>query len=327
MSVSPRSVIEHVVASISPASDAQAAAARDRIGASADGTLAALAVGLAAARHAPRPRVDRKAVVVVLGDHGVADPGIDLGATHPTAVTAAAIADGSAALTEVARRAGARVLLVDAGATGPLPRTAVGIGRGPAADVTRGPALTVVDAVLAVEAGIAVAIALADDGLDVLALGAAGLGAEIGSAALVAALTGAAPSAVARAGDADAVAAALAANPLTRPEPLEALATFGGGDHAALTGMILAAASMDVPVVLDDHATSAAALAAVALAPAVAGYLVAAHGGTQPSHRRALAALGLSPLFELGLARGEGTGAALALALVDGAAGLVTGGA
>jgi nicotinate-nucleotide--dimethylbenzimidazole phosphoribosyltransferase len=320
MSVSPRSVIDHVVASISPASEAQAAAARDRIGAGADGTLAALAVRLAAARHAPHPRVDRKAVVVVLGDHGVADPGIDLGATHPTAVVAAAIADGSAALCEIARRAGAKVLLVDAGATGPLPRTAVGVGRGPSADVTRGPALTPVDAVLAVEAGIAVAIALADDGLDVLALGAAGLGSEIGSAALVAALTGAAPEAVARGGDTDAVRAALAANPMTRPAPLEALATLGGGDHAALVGMILAAASMDVPVVLDDHATSAAALIAAALAPAVTGYLVAAHGGTQPSHRRALATLGLTPLFELGLARGEGTGAALALALVDGAA-------
>jgi nicotinate-nucleotide--dimethylbenzimidazole phosphoribosyltransferase len=88
--------------------------------------------------------------------------------------------------------------------------------------------------------------------------------------------------------------------------------------------MILAAASMDVAVVLDDHATSAAALIACTLAPATAGYLVAAHGGTQPSHRRALAALGLTPLFELGLARGEGTGAALALPLIDGAAALIT---
>ena len=319
----PRSVIEHVIDSISPASEAQAAAARDRLGGGADGTLAALAVRLAAARHAPRPRVDRKAIVVVLGDHGVADPGIDLGATHPTAVAAAAIASGAAALTDVARKAGAKVLLVDAGATGPVPSTVVGIGRGPALDVTKGPALTPVDTVLAVEAGIAVVIALADDGLDVLALGAVGLGAEIGSAALVAAATGAPVTSVARPDDAPAVEAALAAN-APAGSGLALLGALGGGDHAALVGMILAAASMDVAIVLDDHATSAAALIACALAPAVSGYLIAAHGGTQPSHRRALAALGLTPLFELGLARGEGTGAALALPLIDGAAALIT---
>jgi nicotinate-nucleotide--dimethylbenzimidazole phosphoribosyltransferase len=324
VSVSPRGVIEHVIRSISPASEANAARVRDRLGAAADGSLAALAVRLAAARHAPRPRVDRKAVVVVMADHGVADPGIDLGAAHPTAVAAAAIADGSAALVDVARRAGAKVLLVDAGATGPVPASAVGVGRGPALDVTRGAAMTPVDTVLAVEAGIAVAVALADDGLDVLALGAIGLGAEVGSAALVAALAGAPVTAVARPDDHAAVTAALAANPVAGLAPLSILGALGGGDHAVLTGLVLAAASMDVPVVLDDHATSAAALVAAALAPAVAGYLIAAHGGTQPSHRRALAALGLTPLFELGLSRGEGTGAALALPLVDGAAKLVT---
>jgi len=318
----PRSVIDHVVASISPASEANAVSVRDRIGAAADGTLAALAIRLAAARHAPKPRVDRKAVVVVMADHGVADPGIDLGASHPTAVAAAAVADGSAALVDIARRAGAKILLVDAGATGPLPASAVAVGRGPALDLTRGAAMTPVDTVLAVEAGIAVAIALADDGLDVLALGAIGLGAEIGSAALVASFSGAPVTAVARPDDHAAVTAALAASPL-KGAPLEILGAFGGGDHAVLTGLILAAASMDIPVVLDDHATSAAAMVATALAPAVAGYLIAAHGGTQPSHRRALAALGLTPLFELGLARGEGTGAALALPLVDGAVALV----
>src|SRR4029079_13427822 len=101
------------------------------LGDGADGTLAALAARLAAARHAPRPRVDRKAIVGVLGDHGVADPGIELGAAHPTAVAASALADGSAALTEVARRTGARVLLIDAGATGPVPATAVRVGGAP----------------------------------------------------------------------------------------------------------------------------------------------------------------------------------------------------
>jgi nicotinate-nucleotide--dimethylbenzimidazole phosphoribosyltransferase len=318
-------VVAHVIAAISAASEAQAAAARARLGGAGapDGTLAALAVRLAAARHAPRPRVGHKAVVVVIGDHGVGAPGIELGAGHPTAITAAALADGGAALTEVARRAGARVLLIDAGAAAPMPATAVAVGRGPSADLTRGPAQSAGAASRGIEAGIAIATALADDGLDVLALGHVGLGAEIASAAVVAALGGAAAEAVARPGDAAAVAAALARGPGAGADPLAVLAAFGGGDTAVLVGLILAAASMDVPVVLDDHATGAAALIAARLAPAAAGYLIAAHGGTHPAHRRALAALGLTPLFELGLARGEGTGATLALALIDGAAGLL----
>jgi nicotinate-nucleotide--dimethylbenzimidazole phosphoribosyltransferase len=86
---------------------------------------------------------------------------------------------------------------------------------------------------------------------------------------------------------------------------------------------VLGAAAINLPVVLDDHATSAAALLAHRLAPAVAGYLIGSHGGRSPNHRRALRELGLEPVFELGLAHGEGTGAALTLPLVDAAAALL----
>jgi nicotinate-nucleotide--dimethylbenzimidazole phosphoribosyltransferase len=316
-------VLDHVIAAISPASEAQALAARTRLGDAEPGSLAALAIQLAAARHAPRPRLARKAIAVVLGDHGVADPGIDLGADHPTVVAATALAGSDTALAEVARRLGARVTLVDAGmAVARGPAALVRVGRGASGDLRAGAAQTPVEVVMSIEAGIALATALADDGLDVLALGAIGLGAELASAAIVAALTGAEAMTVARGADDQAcVQAALA---MTATRPLEVLAAFGGGDTAVLVGLILAAASMDVPIVLDDHATSAAALVATRLAPAVTGYLIAAHGGTYPAHRRALAALGLTPLFELGLARGEGTGAALALALIDAAAALIS---
>ncbi|HWU91474.1 MAG TPA: nicotinate-nucleotide--dimethylbenzimidazole phosphoribosyltransferase, partial [Kofleriaceae bacterium] len=88
-------------------------------------------------------------------------------------------------------------------------------------------------------------------------------------------------------------------------------------------GLILSAASMNVPVVLDGHATGAAALAAAAFAPAVAGSLIAAHAGAF-THPRILAHLGLSPLFEVGLGHGEGTGAAMVLPLIDQVAALVS---
>ena len=97
---------------------------------------------------------------------------------------------------------------------------------------------------------------------------------------------------------------------------LELLAAFGGPETAVLAGLYLAAASMNVPIVLDGYATCAAALVAARLAPNVTGYFIAAHNGafTQP---RILAHLGLAPIFEVGLGHGEGTGAAMLLPLLD----------
>jgi nicotinate-nucleotide--dimethylbenzimidazole phosphoribosyltransferase len=334
----PRDVIEHVIAAISPASEAQAEGARQRLRGEAEpGSLADLAVRLAAARHAPSPRTDRKAVVVVLADHGVADPGLDLGDAHPAVVLARAIESGQAALAAAARAAGARGLVVDAGLTtrAALPSDVVRLsaGRG-AADITREPAMTPVDALHALQSGIALVTALADDGLDVLALGHVAPGAEVASAAVVALLTGASAADVSVPGDVPDVSAALRCTEVHGTlvhgtgvqgieGVLEVLAAVGGPDLALIAGLILGAASMNVPVVLEDHGTSAAALAAARMAPAVRGYLIAAHGGTRPAHRRAMAALGLAPLFSLGLGSGEGAGAALALGLVDGAARLL----
>lgn len=320
--MSARAVLDHVVASISPPSAAQAEGARARLGRDAEpGSLADLAVRLAAARHAPAPRTDRKALVIVLADHGCADPGVDLGDAHPAVIAARAIDAADAAVAAGARAAGARIVLVDAGlATGAaLPPSVIRLsaGRG-AADITREPAMTPVEALLALQSGIALGTALADDGLDVLALGHVAPGAEVASAALVAALLSLPPADVALPADVPDVTAAMVQ--CTSRMPVEALAAVGGPDLALMVGLILAAASGSVPVVLEDHGTSAAALVAARLAPDVAGYLIAAHGGTRPAHRRAIAALGLAPLFALGLGSGEGAGAALALGLVDGAA-------
>jgi nicotinate-nucleotide--dimethylbenzimidazole phosphoribosyltransferase len=147
----------------------------------------------------------------------------------------------------------------------------------------------------------------------VLAVGALGVGAEVAAAALAGAATGAPPT-----GLGDALAEELGARAAAAPPdgPLERLAAFGGPETAVLAGVMLAAASMNLPVVLDDHATGAAALVAAAFAPDVAGYLLAAHRGTS-AHPLVLRHLGLAPVFEVGLGHGDGTGAAMALPLLD----------
>lgn len=313
----------HVVASITRASRAHGDACRRRVAAAGAPVLDRLADALGAAQHTARPRADRRVIVVCAGDHGAGDPGVALGAAHPTVVAAHAIADGSAALAQLARGAGAPVVVIDAGAAEPaaMPATAIRLATRPSADLAAGPALTVVDAALALEAGIALAVSLADDGLDLIAVGALGLGAEVAAAALLGAALGAPVTGL---GDPAAEAAARAGAQLAGASGLELLAAFGGPETGVLAGLMLAAASTHVPVVLDGHATGAAALIAAALAPDVAGYLIAAHTGSacQP---RILAHLGLHPAFAVGLGHGEGTGAAMILPLIDQVAALARG--
>jgi nicotinate-nucleotide--dimethylbenzimidazole phosphoribosyltransferase len=343
--MSDPTVLRHVIGAITPASVAHGEAARRRVAAAGTPVLERLAAAIGAAQHTTRPRTARRTIVVCAGDHGVGDPGIALGPAHPTVVAAHAIADGSAALAQLARASRAPIVLVDAGAREPaeLPSSAIRLGRRPSDDLMAGPAMTVVDAALALEAGIALAVALTDDsgeaaaparsepagegpagvpgaadtgaprGIHVIAVGALGVGADVASAALLGAATGAPPTGLA---DPLAEAAGARGAALAGASALELLAAFGGPETGVLAGLMLTAASIHVPVILDSYATGAAALIAVALAPSAAGYLIAAHTGSF-THARILAHLGLHPVFELGLGHGEGTGAAMTLALID----------
>lgn len=308
-------VIRHVVESIAPASRAQAEAARLRVAGANAPMLDRLAAALGGAQHTARIRSARRIVLVVAGDHGAGAPGVALGPTHPTVVAAHAIADGTAALAGVARHGRATIVLVDAGVAEPaaMPDIAVRLAGRPSRDLRREPAMTVVDATLGVEAGIALAVSLVDAGLDVLAVGALGIGAELSAVALLGAALGAPPSGTS---DPDADAAGRRGAALAGASALERLSELGGPDTAVLAGVMLGAASMNVSVLLDGHATGAAALVAAAFAPAVTGSLIAAHAGAFV-HPRILAHLGLSPIFEVGLGHGEGVGAAMVLPLVD----------
>lgn len=309
-------VLRHVCDAIGPASRAHAEAARAAVAGVGAPVLDRLAAALAGAQHTPRPRAARRTIIVTIGDHGCADPGIAMATDHPTVVAAHAIASGDAALAHMARTARTPVLLVDAGTREPdlLPSSVVRFGLRASRDLFAEPAMTVVDAALALDAGIALAVSLAEPGLDVIALGAVGLGSEVASAAIVAAVTGRVPDGLDR--DAAARSAAERGVAVHDASPLQLLAAFGGADLAVMTGVMLAAASMNIPTVLDGSATGAAAVLAARLAPAVPGYLVAAHRGGFV-HPAALAYLELAPVFDVGIGHGEGAGAAMVLPILD----------
>ena len=308
-------VLSHVIDAIGPASQANAEAVRARVAQANAPVLERLAARLAGAQHTPKPRAANRMIVVVAADHGSGDPGLAMGADHPTVVAAHAIASGTAALCQVARNPTTPIVLIDAGSREPshMPDIAIQLGRGPSHDLMREPAMTIVDASLGLDAGIALSISLSEQSPDVLALGALGLGSEVASAAILAAITGQPPDDL---HDDIAEAAGIRGLALRGAGALEILATFGGSDTAVLAGLMLGAASMNVPVILDSYATGAAALIAAGLAPNVTGYLIAAHRGGF-THPAMLDHLELTAAFDVGLGHGEGTGAAMVLPLLD----------
>lgn len=282
-------------------------------------------------RTCPPRRLALPVVAVFAGDHGVHAHGVS---PWPQEVTASMVANfraGGAAVSVLARQAGVEVAVVDMGVAADLePGPDLfdhKIRRG-TSDLADGPAMTREEALTGLLAGISVADALVDRGHDVLLTGDMGIANTTPSAALVAAFTGADPAEVTGRGTGvddtvlarkvGVIARALEARPVTE-DPVETLASVGGFEHAGLAGFVLGAARRGVPVILDGVIAGAAALVAQVLAGDVVGYCFAGHRSVEPGHAVALARLGLRPLVDLDLRLGEGTGAVLALPIVEAA--------
>ncbi|MDG4796024.1 nicotinate-nucleotide--dimethylbenzimidazole phosphoribosyltransferase [Micromonospora sp. WMMD1082] len=210
-----------------------------------------------------------------------------------------------------------------------VPRLVTATVRRGTRDMTVTAALTREEARAAVEVGIRIAGELVDAGAAILLTGDMGIANTTPAAALIAAFTGVdAAEATGRGTGVDdptyqhkieVVRAALRRHTPDPADPLGVLAAVGGLEHAALAGLVLGAAARRVPVLLDGVIAVSAALAAVAFAPAAVGAVVAGHRSAEPGATVALRRLGLTPLIDLGLRLGEGTGALLALPIVTGA--------
>ena len=317
-------VLDHVIAAISPASAAHAEGARLRLVATNLPHLEVVGVALAAAQHSARLRTQCPMLVVVAADHGIADPGVDFGAQHPTTVAVTAIAAGNAAVCHLARNAGASMVVVNAGmACAPRTEAAVvALAAGPSAAFSiETAALTRIDIMLAIDAGIALALSLKDAGCDILGVGTVGLGQAEASAAIAGALIGEALPLAARDDDLRSFTELGAATQraMHQAAPLELLAHFGGRDTAVLVGVLLACASLNVPVILDDNASLAAAAIAKMLIPACVGSFIAAHPG-RGAGPALVQFLGVTPVFATALGNGEGSAAAMVLGLARSAA-------
>ena len=331
----PISLLNETIDAVRPLDPAAMAQARDRQSRMTKppgslGGLEAVAEQLAGlAGICPPPAPEPAALAVFAGDHGVHAQGVTLWPQEVTAQMVGNFLAGGAVINAFAKQVGAEVCVVDVGVAADLSGHAGLIPRKiryGTADMTQGPAMSRSEAIEAVEAGIETARDLVAAGNRCLLTGDMGIANTTASAALIATFTGASPAQVTGYGTGideqtyahkvEVVGRALQLHQPDPQDPIGVLAAFGGLEHAALAGFILAAAALRVPVILDGVISGAAALVAQALAPEVTAACVAGHRSAEPGHALALEALEISPLIDLELRLGEGSGAALALPLV-----------
>jgi nicotinate-nucleotide--dimethylbenzimidazole phosphoribosyltransferase len=333
--VEPGATIDGGVARIRPPdeparSEARALQARLTKPRGSLGRLEELHIWAAGVLGSASPQIEKRAIVVAAADHGVA--AARAVSAYPPAVTWQMVRNmlsGGAAINALARQAGAELCVVDAGVARETAdeRLAVVKTRAGSADMTREQAMPRDECEMLVARGIACAERLYDGGVRAIALGDMGIGNTTAAAAITSVMAGAPPAATTGRGTgvddetyARKVAAVTEALALHRPDPadaLDVLSTVGGCEFAFLAGVALGGAGSGAAVVLDGYPTAAAALIACGLAPACREYLLASHLSAEPGHALALERLGLRPLLDLDLRLGEGTGAALALMLLD----------
>ncbi|WP_190082540.1 nicotinate-nucleotide--dimethylbenzimidazole phosphoribosyltransferase [Streptomyces longisporoflavus] len=284
-------------------------------------------------RQCPPPIPEPAAVAIFAGDHGVHAQGVTAWPQEVTAQMVANFLGGGAVCNAFANQVGAEVCVIDVGVASELPATPGLLPRkirAGTADMTTGPALSREEVKAAVEVGIETARDLVAAGNKALLTGEMGIANTTASAALISVYTDTDPGEVTGRGTGindemhsrkvDVVRRALELHQPDPADPIGVLAAIGGLEHAAMVGLLLGGASLRTPVILDGVSAGAAALVARAIAPEVLAACIAGHRSAEPGHVAALNKLGLRPLVDLDLRLGEGTGALLALPVVQSAA-------
>lgn len=301
------------------------------------GRLMDLALDLAAITGKTPPPVERKTIVTMAADHGVTEEGVS---KYPQEVTAQMVynfANEGAGVNALSGLSGARVIVVDMGVKGDLSAVYGKVVNKKMGDGTRniaqGPAMSAEEAVRCVEAGIELALELGED-TDVFGTGEMGIGNTTPSSAIIAALTGQSPEKITGRGTGidngqldhkiSIVKKILEVNKPDTSNGLDVLAKVGGFEIGGIAGIILGAASMRKPVLVDGFISTAGALIAGAIAPKAKDYMIASHLSVEPGHTAMLDALGKKALLDMNMRLGEGTGAALAMCVVDAASRVLT---
>ena len=339
------SLLERTIAKIYPQDSVSRDAAKERLDTLAIphwalGDLMDLAIDIAGMMRTTRPEVHRKAIVTMAGDHGVVAENIS---KYPSEVTPQMVYNfvaGGAGINALAKQAGAEVFVVDMGVAADLKdlveskkiiNKKVGLGTD---NIAVGPAMSKAMAKRAIESGIDIANELSSR-FDVFGTGDMGIGNTTPSTAIAVICTGKTVAELTGRGTGlddeqvkhkvQVIERALAVNKPESKDGLDILAKVGGFEIGGIAGLILGAAANSKPVVIDGFISTAAALIAYKIEPFVKDYLIFSHKSVEPGHRAMQEVLGCrKPLLDLNFRLGEGTGAAVAMNLVEGAVAILT---
>ncbi len=297
------------------------------------GRLEELSIQLAGIQGKPIPQIKNKAIITMAGDHGVV---VEKVGNWPQEVTAQMVYNflrGGAGINVLARHVGTRVVVVDMGVATELEPHPQLLSRKIAygtKNIALGPAMTREQAIKSLETGIEIVASEVGKGLDIVGTGDMGIGNTTSSSAICAVMMKKTAAEVTGRGTGisdeqlahkiEVVKSALTVNEPDPGDPIGVLAKVGGFEVGGLAGVMLGAAAHRIPVVIDGFISGAAALIAIALSPELKDYLIAAHVSAEAGHKLLLKHLGLTPLLDLGMRLGEGTGAALGIFLAEAAA-------
>lgn len=300
--------------------------------------LAKIIVGITGKEN---PEFKNKVIFTLAADHGVTEEKVS---AYPKEVTGQMVYNflrGGAGINVLARHAGARVVVVDMGITS-------AISHQPAAssifkdkkinygtkNMAKGPAMTKEEAIKSIETGIEVFEEESKSGIDIVGTGEMGIGNTTSASAITAVFTKKPVEDVTGRGTGiddkslknkiEVIKKAIKINKPGPSDPVDVLAKVGGFEIGGLTGIILAAASQKIPVVIDGFISGAAALIAFHIEPKVKNYMIASHCSEEKGHRVILGHIGLKPLLDLNLRLGEGTGAALGIGITEAAVKILT---
>ena len=302
------------------------------------GYLEEIAARVAAILQQERPSLGGKGIFVFVGDHKVVEEGVS---AYPSAVTGLMVKNflaGGAAINVLAGQAGAKIKVIDIGMTenlGHIPDLmACNVKRG-ADNIARGPAMSVSEALEAITVGIHCAEEATGQSMSLMATGEMGIGNTTPASALLSVLLNLPAMELVGPGtglDSDGVKNkikvvenAIEVNRARCTGPLETLAALGGLEIAGICGLCLGAAARSRPVVVDGFISSAGALVAMRMCPAVRDYLFFAHMSAEPGHGKFFKMERIRPIIDLGMRLGEGTGAAIAMQVIEDAVAIYNG--
>ncbi|NMA68200.1 MAG: nicotinate-nucleotide--dimethylbenzimidazole phosphoribosyltransferase [Desulfitobacterium sp.] len=295
------------------------------------GVLEEIAKKLGGIQRNPWPEIEKKAVLVMAGDHGVVEEGVS---AYPQEVTPQMFYNflqGGAGINVLSRHAKAEVICTDVGMAFPLAPPELMKHRimDGTRNMAKGPAMTRHEALLSLLTGAQIAYRAINSGYQVLATGEVGIGNTTPSAAIISFITGLSPEEVTGRGTGlddvglkrkqEVIKQSIAVNQPNPQDGVDILSKIGGLEIGALAGAILMAGYARVPIVLDGVISTAAALIAVTICPTVSNYLIPSHSSVEIGHVAALKELGLKPIMHLDFRLGEGTGAAVGFHLLDAA--------